>query len=146
MQLGFSSNVPLRDNFCGGLYFNSLVAKPLSDLHDDSSFNFQQSNDWQKVQFNTDLLSQRHGYLYRAKWQWLKWNKGMKYNKFDNIAASFTFFPLHFILFTFSGLPSSASDSNYAKCKSLVTKCIVPSKVVLYITLFAPRIKSCFPE
>jgi len=27
MQLGFSSNIPLQDNFCGGLYFDSLVVK-----------------------------------------------------------------------------------------------------------------------
>ncbi len=54
MQLGFSSNntsdmVALTNfvknfNFCGRLYFNSLVAKPLSDLYYDSSSKFQ-SND-----------------------------------------------------------------------------------------------------
>ncbi len=38
----------------------------------DSHSNFEQSNDWQKVQYNTDLLIPRHGYLYRAKWCWLK--------------------------------------------------------------------------
>jgi hypothetical protein len=84
MQLGFSSNltsnmVTLTNfiknfNFCGGLYFHSLVAKPLSNLYFDSRSNFQ-SNDWQKVQYNTDLLNQRHGYLYRTKWRWLKWNE-----------------------------------------------------------------------
>ncbi len=57
MQLGFSSNVILdrvtltnfikNFNFCGGLYFDSLVAKPLSDLYYDSSSNFQDNN-WQK--------------------------------------------------------------------------------------------------
>ena len=67
MQLGFSSNVASdmvaltnfvkNFNFCGGLYFDSLLAKPLSDLYNNSSSNFQQSNDWQKVQFNTDLVS-----------------------------------------------------------------------------------------
>ena len=31
-------------NFCGGLYFDSLVAKPLSNLYYDSRCNFQQSN------------------------------------------------------------------------------------------------------
>ena len=66
MQFGFSSNIPLRV-ISGRLYFDSLVAKPLSALYYDSSSNFQQSNDWQKVQFNTDLLSQRRCYLYRAK-------------------------------------------------------------------------------
>jgi hypothetical protein len=50
VQFGFSSNitsnmVALTDfvknfNFCGRLYFDSLVAKPLSDLYDDSSSNF----------------------------------------------------------------------------------------------------------
>jgi len=50
----FSSNVTsyiviltnfIKDfNFCGRLYFNILVAKPLSDLYSDSSSNFQ-SND-----------------------------------------------------------------------------------------------------
>ncbi len=54
VQLGFSLNVPLRVT-SGVLYFDSLVAKPLSDLYYDSSSNFQQSNEWQKVQFNTDL-------------------------------------------------------------------------------------------
>ena len=75
MQLGFSSNIASDKvaltnfiknfNFCGGTYFDSLVAKPLSDLYGDSSSNFQQSNDWQKVQFNPDLLNQRHCNLYR---------------------------------------------------------------------------------
>jgi len=31
-----------------------------------------------KVQFNTDLLSPRHSYLYIAKWRWLKWNESEK--------------------------------------------------------------------
>ncbi len=54
VQLGFSSNVTSDTvtltnfvktfNFCGRLYFDSLVAKPLSDLYYDSSSNFQ-SND-----------------------------------------------------------------------------------------------------
>ncbi len=43
-------------NFCRGLYFDSLVAKPLSDLYYHSRSNFQQSNEWTKVQYNTDLL------------------------------------------------------------------------------------------
>ncbi len=43
---------------------NSLVAKPLSDLYYDSSSNFQ-SNDRQQVQYDTDLLNPRQGYLYR---------------------------------------------------------------------------------
>ncbi len=82
MQLGFSNitsgMVALTNfindfNFCGRLYFDSLVAKPLSDLYYDSSSNFQ-SNDWQKVKYNTDLLNQRQGYLYRTKRCWLKWN------------------------------------------------------------------------
>ena len=65
MQLGFSSNVTSDKvtltnfvknfNFCGGLYFDSLVAKPLSDLYSNSSSNFQ-SKDWIKVQNKTDLL------------------------------------------------------------------------------------------
>jgi hypothetical protein len=54
MQLGFSSNIPLRVTFVR-VYFDSLVAKSLSDLYYDSSSNFQQSNNWQKVQFNTDF-------------------------------------------------------------------------------------------
>jgi hypothetical protein len=54
VQLGFSSNITSDKvtltnfvknfNFCGRLYFDSLVAKPLSDLYTDSSSNFQ-SND-----------------------------------------------------------------------------------------------------
>ena len=43
VQLGFSSNVPLQVT-TDGLYFDSLVAKHLSDLYYDSSSNFQQSN------------------------------------------------------------------------------------------------------
>ncbi len=80
MQLGFSSdvnsdtvaltNLVKNFNFCGGLYFNRLVAKPLSDLYSDSSSHFQ-SNDWQQVQYNTDLLNQRHGYLCREEWRQL---------------------------------------------------------------------------
>ncbi len=75
MQLGFSSNITSDPvtltnfiknfNFCGRLYFNNLVAKPSSDLYDDSSSNFWQSYDWQKVQYNTDLLKWNWGYLYR---------------------------------------------------------------------------------
>ncbi len=75
VQLGFSSNVTSDTvaltnffknfNFCGRLCFDSLVAKPLSNLYDDSSSNFWQSNDWQKVQYNTDLLKQKWGYLHR---------------------------------------------------------------------------------
>ncbi len=74
VQLGFSSIVTLDTvaltnfvknfNFCGGLHYDSLVAKPLSDLYYDSSSNFQ-SNDWQKVQYNTDLLKWKWGYLYQ---------------------------------------------------------------------------------
>jgi hypothetical protein len=84
MQLGFSSNVTSdmvtltnfvkNFNFCDGLYFDSLLAKALSDLYYGSTTNFQ-SNNWQKVQYNTDLLNQRHGYLYRTKWRWLKRNE-----------------------------------------------------------------------
>jgi hypothetical protein len=50
VQLGFSSNITLDTvtltnfiknfNFCGGLYFDSLVAKPLSNLYNDRSSNF----------------------------------------------------------------------------------------------------------
>jgi len=68
---GFSSRVPLWVT-SGRLCFDSLAAKALSDLYDDSCSNFQQSNAWQKVQFNTDLLIQGHCYLYRAKWRWFK--------------------------------------------------------------------------
>ncbi len=74
VQLGISSNVTSDPvaltnftknfNFCGRLYFNSLVAKPLSNLCDDSSSNFQ-SKDWQKVQYNTDLLKWKWSYWYR---------------------------------------------------------------------------------
>ncbi len=88
VQLGFSSNVTSdmvaltnfikNFNFCGRLYFDSLVAKPLSDLYFDSNSNFWQSNDWQKVQYNTDLLSPMHGYLHRTKWCWLKQKGGEK--------------------------------------------------------------------
>jgi len=88
VQLGFSSNITSdmviltnfikNFNFCGRVFFDILVAKPLSDLYSDSSSNFQ-SNDWQKVQFNTDLLNQKHSYLYREngihyKWSSVKWN------------------------------------------------------------------------
>ncbi len=78
MQLGFSSKIPLWVT-SGRLYLDSLVAKHLSDLYDDSSANFQQSDEWQKVQFNADLLSQRYGYLYRTKWRWLKCKKSVKW-------------------------------------------------------------------
>ncbi len=88
MQLGFSSNVASDTvtltnliknfNFWGRLYSDSLVAKPLSNLYYDSHSNFQQSNDWQKVQYKTDLLILRHGYLYRAKLHWLKWKINYK--------------------------------------------------------------------
>jgi hypothetical protein len=74
MQLGFSSNITsdmvtltnfVRDfNFCCRLYGDNLVAKPLSNLYCDSSSNFQ-GNDWQQVQYNTDLLKQKQSYLYR---------------------------------------------------------------------------------
>ncbi len=78
MQLGFSSKIPLWVT-SGRLYFDSLVDKHLSNLYNDSSANFQQSNDFQKVQFNTDLLSQRYGYLYRTKWRWLECMKSVKW-------------------------------------------------------------------
>jgi len=55
VQLFFSSNVTSDTvtltnyvknlNFCGRLYSDSLVAKPLSDLYFDNCSNFQ-SNDW----------------------------------------------------------------------------------------------------
>jgi hypothetical protein len=55
VQLVFSSNVTSDTviltkfvknlNFCGRLYSDSLVAKPLSDLYCNNSSNFQ-SNDW----------------------------------------------------------------------------------------------------
>ncbi len=35
-----------------------------------SGSNFQWSN-WQKVQFDTDLLKWKHSYLYRKWWRWL---------------------------------------------------------------------------
>ena len=73
MQLAFSSSVTSdmvtltnfvkNFNFCGGLHSNSLVAKPLSNLYYDSRSNFQQSNDWQKVQYITDLLKQRQIFI-----------------------------------------------------------------------------------
>ncbi len=44
VQLGFSSNVQLWVT-SGGLYFDSLVARPMSDLYYDSTSKFQQSND-----------------------------------------------------------------------------------------------------
>jgi hypothetical protein len=64
VQLGFSSNVPLRVtlSISGRLYFDSLVAKPLNNLYNDSWSYFEQSNDWQKVLLKTDLLTQRHGF------------------------------------------------------------------------------------
>ncbi len=31
----------------------------------DRCSNFQQSNEWQKVQFNTDLFDQKQSYLYK---------------------------------------------------------------------------------
>jgi hypothetical protein len=74
VQLCFSSNVTLdlvtltnfikNSNFCGRLYFDSLVGKRLSDLYYNSSSNFQ-SNNWQKVQYDTDLLIWKWSYLYR---------------------------------------------------------------------------------
>jgi len=63
VQLGFASKIPLWVT-SGRLYLDSLVAKHLSDLYNDSSANFQQSNDWQKVQFDADLSSQRHTGIY----------------------------------------------------------------------------------
>jgi hypothetical protein len=36
-----------------------------------TGFFFGWSNNWQKVQFNTDLLKQRLRYLYRKWWRWL---------------------------------------------------------------------------
>ncbi len=58
--MGFSSNITSdmvtltnfvkNFNFCGELYYDGLVAKPLSNLYCNSSSNFQ-SNDWQKVQY-----------------------------------------------------------------------------------------------
>ncbi len=69
---GNLSNIIQNFNFCGKLYFDSIVAKTLSDLYSDSSSNFQQSNDWQNVQYNTSILIPIQGYLYRAKWHWLK--------------------------------------------------------------------------
>ncbi len=72
VPLCFSSNITLDSvtltnfiknlNFCGRLYFDSLVGKRLSDLYYNSSSNFQ-SNDWQKVQYNTDLFKQKRSYL-----------------------------------------------------------------------------------
>jgi hypothetical protein len=38
-------SIDINIDFCGGLYFDSLVAKPLSDLYYDSSSNFQESYD-----------------------------------------------------------------------------------------------------
>jgi len=70
MQLGFSSNIPLWVT-SGGVYFDSLVAKPLSILYYDSSF--QQSNDLQKVHFNTDFLKWKQGYLYTKYRSWLNY-------------------------------------------------------------------------
>ncbi len=74
MELGFSSNVTSdmvtltnivkNFNFCGRLYCDSVVAKPLSDLYCNSSFNFQ-SNNWQQAQYNTDLIKWKWSYLYR---------------------------------------------------------------------------------
>jgi hypothetical protein len=70
VQLGFSSDTVTLTKFVknfnlyGRLYSDSLVAKHLSNLYSDSSSNFQ-SNDWQKVQYNTDLLKQKRSYLYR---------------------------------------------------------------------------------
>jgi len=58
------TNFIKKFNICGRLYFDSLVVKQLSNLYCDSSSNFQ-SNDWQKVQYNTDLLKQKQNYLYR---------------------------------------------------------------------------------
>ncbi len=74
VQLGFSSKNPLWVT-SGRMYCDSLVAKPLSDLYYNNCSNCQQSNNWQKVQFNSDLLNQRHGNLYIAKWHWLKQNE-----------------------------------------------------------------------
>ncbi len=75
VQLGFYSNVASDAvaltnfikicNFYGGLCFDSLMAKPLTDLYNNISSNFWQSNDWQKVQYNTDLIKWKRGYLYR---------------------------------------------------------------------------------
>ncbi len=62
VQLGISYNV--TSDTVTLTNFDSLVAKSLSDLHYNSSTNFQ-SNAWQKVQYNTDLLKQKQGYLYR---------------------------------------------------------------------------------
>ncbi len=48
--------------------WHSLVAGTEQTNRQSSGSNFQWSN-WQKVQFNTDLLEQRHGYLYRNQWR-----------------------------------------------------------------------------
>jgi hypothetical protein len=44
-------------------------------------FFFRQSNDSQKAQYNTDLLEQRHGYLYRKWWHWLNLKALIKMRK-----------------------------------------------------------------
>ncbi len=90
MQLGFSSNatsdtVALTNfvknfNFCGRLYFNSLAAKPLSDLYYDSSSNFQwmtkspveywfiNSRTRLFIQSKTALIKMRN--VWKDYWKW----------------------------------------------------------------------------
>ncbi len=78
MQLGFTSVTSLKTwqfswvltnfiknyNFCGRLFSQQSSGQTLNDLYYDSSSNFQ-SNDWQQIQYNTDLLKQRQTNLNR---------------------------------------------------------------------------------
>ncbi len=65
VQLGFScdGNFWQTDKQSSGLTFEQTDTQP-------SGSKFQQSN-CQKVQFNPDLLDQRHRYLYRNGWRYL---------------------------------------------------------------------------
>ncbi len=53
-----------------GTIFNKIDCN-LRTYFCEIGFFFWRSNDWQKVQFNTHLLKQRHRYLYRRWWHWL---------------------------------------------------------------------------
>jgi len=57
LDFSSDSNFWLTDKQSSGLTYEQTALQ-------SSGSNFQCSN-WQKVQFNTDLLKQKHGYLYR---------------------------------------------------------------------------------
>jgi hypothetical protein len=59
-KLTFIMITPILKISKNKILYNIFVQLGFSSLADSSW-----SNDWQKVQYNTDLLKQRHKYLYR---------------------------------------------------------------------------------